>query len=196
MECNFQPLNFTFQVLVTPVHPGIPIQVNCIDMAVPVALPHLPHQNMQHIILAPCKHISLSLSLSLTTLSLLLSLFRSLTLLCHSLSIPVSHPPFSFFLPPHVLSYLNPQSFLSLIFLFASFTFFQVINNGPSRLPGSIVDIRIPNRLAGNGADMFHIMDTQVGTFQQQFINQIQSIRLIYKSSHFYISSCHHVLLH
>ncbi|XP_070296762.1 integrin alpha-9-like [Salvelinus sp. IW2-2015] len=39
---------------------------------------------------------------------------------------------------------------------------FQVINNGPSRLPGSIVDIRIPNRLAGNGADMFHIMDTQV----------------------------------
>uniref|UniRef100_A0A8K9X0K2 Integrin, alpha 9 n=1 Tax=Oncorhynchus mykiss TaxID=8022 RepID=A0A8K9X0K2_ONCMY len=38
---------------------------------------------------------------------------------------------------------------------------FQVINNGPSRLPGSIVDIRIPNRLAGNGADMFHIMDIQ-----------------------------------
>uniref|UniRef100_A0A673XEM6 Integrin, alpha 9 n=1 Tax=Salmo trutta TaxID=8032 RepID=A0A673XEM6_SALTR len=31
---------------------------------------------------------------------------------------------------------------------------FQVINNGPSRLPGSIVDIRIPNRLAGNGADI------------------------------------------
>ncbi|KAF4106128.1 integrin alpha-9 isoform X1 [Onychostoma macrolepis] len=39
---------------------------------------------------------------------------------------------------------------------------FQVINNGPSRLPGSTVDIRIPNRLAGNGADMFHIIDTQV----------------------------------
>ncbi|XP_030628910.1 integrin alpha-9 [Chanos chanos] len=39
---------------------------------------------------------------------------------------------------------------------------FQVINNGPSRLPGSKVDIRIPNRLAGNGADMFHIIDTQV----------------------------------
>ncbi|KAM6956322.1 integrin alpha-9 [Aplochiton taeniatus] len=39
---------------------------------------------------------------------------------------------------------------------------FQVINNGPSRLPGSIMDIRIPNRLAGNGPDMFHIMDTQV----------------------------------
>uniref|UniRef100_A0A8K9WZM4 Integrin, alpha 9 n=1 Tax=Oncorhynchus mykiss TaxID=8022 RepID=A0A8K9WZM4_ONCMY len=38
---------------------------------------------------------------------------------------------------------------------------FQVINNGPSRLPGSIVDIRIPNRLAGNGADMFLIMDSQ-----------------------------------
>uniref|UniRef100_A0A8C2L7F1 Integrin, alpha 9 n=1 Tax=Cyprinus carpio TaxID=7962 RepID=A0A8C2L7F1_CYPCA len=39
---------------------------------------------------------------------------------------------------------------------------FQVINNGRSRLPGSTVDIRIPNRLAGNGADMFHIIDTQV----------------------------------
>uniref|UniRef100_A0AAZ3QZC6 Uncharacterized protein n=1 Tax=Oncorhynchus tshawytscha TaxID=74940 RepID=A0AAZ3QZC6_ONCTS len=38
---------------------------------------------------------------------------------------------------------------------------FQVINNGPSRLPGSIVDIRIPNRLAGNGGDMFLIMDSQ-----------------------------------
>uniref|UniRef100_A0A672YIP1 Uncharacterized protein n=1 Tax=Sphaeramia orbicularis TaxID=375764 RepID=A0A672YIP1_9TELE len=40
---------------------------------------------------------------------------------------------------------------------------FQAINNGPSRLPGSTVDIRIPNRLAGNGADMFHIVETQVG---------------------------------
>ncbi|KAG7230126.1 hypothetical protein INR49_009846, partial [Caranx melampygus] len=30
---------------------------------------------------------------------------------------------------------------------------FQAINKGPSRLPGSTVDIRIPNRLAGNGAD-------------------------------------------
>ncbi|ROI46698.1 Integrin alpha-9 [Anabarilius grahami] len=39
---------------------------------------------------------------------------------------------------------------------------FQVINNGPSRLPGSTMDIRIPNRLAGNGPDMFHIIDTQV----------------------------------
>uniref|UniRef100_A0A8C1DTN0 Integrin, alpha 9 n=1 Tax=Cyprinus carpio carpio TaxID=630221 RepID=A0A8C1DTN0_CYPCA len=39
---------------------------------------------------------------------------------------------------------------------------FQVINNGPSRLPGSTVDIRIPNRLTSNGADMFHIIDTQV----------------------------------
>ncbi|XP_019725906.1 integrin alpha-9 [Hippocampus comes] len=39
---------------------------------------------------------------------------------------------------------------------------FQVINNGPSRLPGSTVVIRIPNRLAGNGADMFHILETQV----------------------------------
>uniref|UniRef100_A0A8C6L5T1 Integrin, alpha 9 n=1 Tax=Nothobranchius furzeri TaxID=105023 RepID=A0A8C6L5T1_NOTFU len=35
---------------------------------------------------------------------------------------------------------------------------FQAINKGPSRLPGSTVDIRIPNRLAGNGADMFHVV--------------------------------------
>uniref|UniRef100_A0A671SLK9 Integrin alpha-9-like n=1 Tax=Sinocyclocheilus anshuiensis TaxID=1608454 RepID=A0A671SLK9_9TELE len=41
---------------------------------------------------------------------------------------------------------------------------FQVINNGPSRLPGSTVNIRIPNRLTGNGADMFHIIDTQVSS--------------------------------
>uniref|UniRef100_A0AAQ5X8H0 Integrin alpha-2 domain-containing protein n=1 Tax=Amphiprion ocellaris TaxID=80972 RepID=A0AAQ5X8H0_AMPOC len=39
---------------------------------------------------------------------------------------------------------------------------FQAINKGPSRLPGSTVDIRIPNRLAGSGADMFHIIETQV----------------------------------
>uniref|UniRef100_A0AAY4E1E5 Integrin alpha-2 domain-containing protein n=1 Tax=Denticeps clupeoides TaxID=299321 RepID=A0AAY4E1E5_9TELE len=39
---------------------------------------------------------------------------------------------------------------------------FQVINNGPSRLPGSILDIRIPNHLASNGADMFNIIDMQV----------------------------------
>ncbi|CAG09477.1 unnamed protein product, partial [Tetraodon nigroviridis] len=39
---------------------------------------------------------------------------------------------------------------------------FQAINKGPSRLPGSTVDIRIPNRLVGNGADMFHIIETQV----------------------------------
>lgn len=41
---------------------------------------------------------------------------------------------------------------------------FQAINKGPSRLPGSMVDIRIPNRLAGNGADMFHVIETQVET--------------------------------
>ncbi|MBN3300839.1 ITA9 protein, partial [Amia calva] len=39
---------------------------------------------------------------------------------------------------------------------------FQVINNGPSSLPGSTVHIRIPNRLVGSGADMFHILDTEV----------------------------------
>ncbi|XP_048882023.1 integrin alpha-9 [Brienomyrus brachyistius] len=43
---------------------------------------------------------------------------------------------------------------------------FQVINNGPSRLPGALVDIRIPNRLAGNGADMFHVLDSQVAGHQ------------------------------
>uniref|UniRef100_A0A3B3B5V5 Integrin, alpha 9 n=1 Tax=Oryzias melastigma TaxID=30732 RepID=A0A3B3B5V5_ORYME len=36
---------------------------------------------------------------------------------------------------------------------------FQAINKGPSRLPGSTVDIRIPNRLAGSGPDMFHVAD-------------------------------------
>ncbi|TRY97608.1 hypothetical protein DNTS_004743, partial [Danionella cerebrum] len=46
---------------------------------------------------------------------------------------------------------------------FQPFNFtFQVINNGPSRLPGSSLDIRIPNRLAASGADMFHILNTQV----------------------------------
>lgn len=39
---------------------------------------------------------------------------------------------------------------------------FQAINKGPSRLLGSTVDIRIPNRLSGSGADMFHIIETQV----------------------------------
>lgn len=39
---------------------------------------------------------------------------------------------------------------------------FQAINKGPSRLLGSTVDIRIPNRLVGNGADMFHIIESQV----------------------------------
>uniref|UniRef100_A0A674C5C9 Integrin, alpha 9 n=1 Tax=Salmo trutta TaxID=8032 RepID=A0A674C5C9_SALTR len=48
MECNFQPLNFTFQVLVTPVHPGIPIQVNYIDMAVAEGQGIcIPHRNPQ-----------------------------------------------------------------------------------------------------------------------------------------------------
>ncbi|MBN3318326.1 ITA9 protein, partial [Atractosteus spatula] len=39
---------------------------------------------------------------------------------------------------------------------------FQVINNGPSSLPGSTIHIRIPNRLVGSGADMFHLLDTEV----------------------------------
>uniref|UniRef100_A0A8C7S4E8 Integrin, alpha 9 n=1 Tax=Oncorhynchus mykiss TaxID=8022 RepID=A0A8C7S4E8_ONCMY len=77
---------------------------------------------------------------------------------------------------PSVHSVVNPTSFeygnsidasrfvqledMECNFQPLNFTF-QVINNGPSRLPGSIVDIRIPNRLAGNGADMFLIMDSQ-----------------------------------
>uniref|UniRef100_A0A3Q2QD12 Integrin, alpha 9 n=1 Tax=Fundulus heteroclitus TaxID=8078 RepID=A0A3Q2QD12_FUNHE len=40
---------------------------------------------------------------------------------------------------------------------------FQAINKGPSRLPGSTVDIRIPNRIAGNGADMFHVVSDSRG---------------------------------
>lgn len=39
---------------------------------------------------------------------------------------------------------------------------FQVLNNGPSRLPSSNLEIRIPNRLVSNGADMFHIINIQV----------------------------------
>ncbi|XP_015249646.1 PREDICTED: integrin alpha-9 [Cyprinodon variegatus] len=39
---------------------------------------------------------------------------------------------------------------------------FQAINKGPSRLPGSTVDIRIPNRLVAKGPDMFHVLETQV----------------------------------
>lgn len=60
------------------------------------------------------------------------------------------------------------SSIYSLPFSFVSISpwvrvmWFQAINKGPSRLPGSTVDIRIPNRLAGNGADMFHIIETQV----------------------------------
>lgn len=46
--------------------------------------------------------------------------------------------------------------------LFLPLMWFQAINKGPSRLLGSTVDIRIPNRLAGSGADMFHIIETQV----------------------------------
>lgn len=52
---------------------------------------------------------------------------------------------------------------------------FQAINKGPSRLPGSTVDIRIPNRLAGSGADMFHIIETQV--------NSSSSLSTLFKQS-------------
>uniref|UniRef100_A0A6Q2YC71 Integrin alpha-2 domain-containing protein n=1 Tax=Esox lucius TaxID=8010 RepID=A0A6Q2YC71_ESOLU len=88
------------------------------------------------------------------------------------LSIPLVHEVDSI-----ITGAVNPQSFvygnsvdasrfvqledMECNFQPLNFTF-QVINNGPSRLPGSMVDIRIPNRLVGNGADMFHIIDTQV----------------------------------
>ncbi|XP_026576402.1 integrin alpha-9 [Pseudonaja textilis] len=38
----------------------------------------------------------------------------------------------------------------------------QVYNAGPSTLPGSFVDISIPNRLSTNGDDMFHIRQMMV----------------------------------
>ena len=62
----------------------------------------------------------------------------------------------------HVSLYINFSFPLSPSFPRLCVIWFQAINKGPSRLPGSTVDIRIPNRLAGNGADMFHIMETQV----------------------------------
>lgn len=49
-----------------------------------------------------------------------------------------------------------------LIIFFFLLMWSQAINKGPSRLLGSTVDIRIPNRLSGSGADMFHIIETQV----------------------------------
>lgn len=53
-------------------------------------------------------------------------------------------------------------SFDLITFFFLLLMWFQAINKGPSRLLGSTVDIRIPNRLFGSGADMFHIIETQV----------------------------------
>ncbi|XP_032092678.1 integrin alpha-9 [Thamnophis elegans] len=38
----------------------------------------------------------------------------------------------------------------------------QVYNAGPSTLPGSFVDISVPNRLSATGADMFHIQHMMV----------------------------------
>lgn len=61
-----------------------------------------------------------------------------------------------------IFPYIVSVSF-SLFFFSCFFLVVQAINKGPSRLPGSTVDIRIPNRLAGNGPDMFHVVETQVG---------------------------------
>ncbi|XP_029031137.1 integrin alpha-9 [Betta splendens] len=61
---------------------------------------------------------------------------------------------------------IDPSRFVQLEDMECSFQplnlTFQAINKGPSRLPGSTVDIRIPNRLAGSGADMFHAVESQV----------------------------------
>lgn len=62
----------------------------------------------------------------------------------------------------YVSIYINFSLSLSPSFPCLCLMWFQAINKGPSRLPGSTVDIRIPNRLAGSGADMFHIIETQV----------------------------------
>lgn len=72
---------------------------------------------------------------------------------------------------------------------------FQAINKGPSRLPGSTVDIRIPNRLAGSGADMFHIIETQVNSSSSLSALFIQSKPLFIsfftcKQPHFYFFLC------
>ncbi|XP_041104181.1 integrin alpha-9-like [Polyodon spathula] len=40
---------------------------------------------------------------------------------------------------------------------------FQVINSGPSRLPGSTVHILLPNRLGSSGAEMVHVQESVVG---------------------------------
>lgn len=69
-----------------------------------------------------------------------------------------------------IFSIFKCVSIYSLLFSFVPISlslslllmWFQAINKGPSRLLGSTVDIRIPNRLAGSGADMFHIIETQV----------------------------------
>lgn len=65
---------------------------------------------------------------------------------------------FYFKMLPYILTCLFFVSILPCLCVM----WFQAINKGPSRLPGSTVDIRIPNRLAGSGADMFHIIETQV----------------------------------
>uniref|UniRef100_A0A8C9VL98 Integrin, alpha 9 n=1 Tax=Scleropages formosus TaxID=113540 RepID=A0A8C9VL98_SCLFO len=53
---------------------------------------------------------------------------------------------------------MDPARFVQLDDMECSFQplnlTFQVINNGPSRLPAATVDVRIPNRLVGSGADM------------------------------------------
>lgn len=76
-----------------------------------------------------------------------------------------NHTGFSVFLYFSIYSLLF--SFVS-VSLCLSLMWFQAINKGPSRLPGSTVDIRIPNRLAGSGADMFHIIETQVDANSSQ----------------------------
>ncbi|XP_053570418.1 integrin alpha-9 [Bombina bombina] len=40
---------------------------------------------------------------------------------------------------------------------------FQVFNSGPSTMPGSVVQILLPNRLSATGAEIFHIQHMMVG---------------------------------
>lgn len=83
-------------------------------------------------------------------------------------SLSISHSRYYLHRPCRIFSIFTCLSIYSLLLSFVSIflrlfvMWFQAINKGPSRLPGSTVDIRIPNRLAGSGADMFHIIETQV----------------------------------
>ncbi|XP_064409208.1 integrin alpha-9 [Latimeria chalumnae] len=62
---------------------------------------------------------------------------------------------------------IDASKFLQLedeVCLFQPLNFtFQVLNTGPSHLPGSIVHILIPSRISATGAEVFHILEIMVG---------------------------------